>query len=129
MFLIRKSRFGGFQPTRILSKQSLYVLNASNLKLFEYVICKWDKLTSKESSFHAIAECPPLHTGSFAQNFFQIDSINSCSTSKKLQFWLKIVKITCFLALKSINGKLKFIWEIMKKLLGGATSQKSRKEM
>ena len=27
-----------------------------------------------------------LHTGSFAPNSFQIDSINSCSTSKKLQF-------------------------------------------
>ena len=27
-----------------------------------------------------------FHTGSFAQNSFQIDSINSCSTSKKLQF-------------------------------------------
>ena len=27
-----------------------------------------------------------IHTGSFAQNSFQIDSINSCSTSKKLLF-------------------------------------------
>ena len=27
-----------------------------------------------------------LHTGSFAQNSFQTDLINSCSTSKKIQF-------------------------------------------
>ena len=27
-----------------------------------------------------------FHTGSFAQNSFQIDSINSCRTSKKLEF-------------------------------------------
>jgi hypothetical protein len=27
-----------------------------------------------------------IHIGSFAQNSFQIDSINSCSTLKKLQF-------------------------------------------
>ena len=31
-----------------------------------------------------------LHTGIFAQNSFQIDSINSCRTSKKLEFKLKI---------------------------------------
>ena len=57
----------------------------------------------------------PKHTGTFAQNSFQIDSINSCSFSKKLQFWLKIVKIIYFLTLKPIKGKLGFILEIMKK--------------
>ena len=56
------------------------------------------------------------HTGSFAQNFFQIDSINSLSTSKDLEFWLKIVKIICFLILKPIKGTLGFILEIMKKI-------------
>ena len=69
------------------------------------------------------------HTGSFAQNSFQIDSINSCSTSKNLLFWLKMVKIIYFLTLKPIKGKLGFILKIMKKMLGGATSQKSQKEM
>ena len=69
------------------------------------------------------------HTGSFGQNFFQIDSINSCSTSKKLQFWLKIVNIIYFLTLNPIKGKFGFILEIGKKILGGATSQKSQKEM
>ena len=59
---------------------------------------------------------PEPHTGSFAQNSFQIDLINSCSTSKKLQFWLKIVKIIYFLTLKPIKGKLGFILEIMKKI-------------
>ena len=43
------------------------------------------------------------HTGTFAQNSFQIDSINSCGTSKKLQYWLKIVKIIYFLTLKPIG--------------------------
>ena len=38
------------------------------------------------------------HTGIFAQNYFQIDSIHS----KKLQFWQKIVKIIYFLTLKPI---------------------------
>ena len=56
------------------------------------------------------------HTGSFAQNSFQIDLINSCITSKKLQFWLKIIKIICFLILKPIKGKLGFILKIMKKI-------------
>ena len=57
-----------------------------------------------------------IHTGIFVQNSFQIDSINSCSTSKKLQFWLKIVKIIYFLTLKPIKGILGFILEIMKKI-------------
>ena len=55
------------------------------------------------------------HWGSFAQNSFQIDSINSCTTSKKLQFWLKIVGIIYFLTLKPIKGKLGFSLEIMEK--------------
>ena len=54
-------------------------------------------------------------------------SINSCCISKKLQFWLKSVRMIYFLTLKPIKGKLGFILEIMKKLLGGATSQKSQK--
>ena len=43
--------------------------------------------------FHAVKGkwFEPTHTGIFAQNSFQIDSINSCNTSKKLLFWLKIV--------------------------------------
>ena len=57
-----------------------------------------------------------LHTGSFAQNSFQIDSINSCCTWKKLEFWLKNVKINYFLTLKPIKGTLGFILEIMKKI-------------
>ena len=61
-----------------------------------------------------------MHTGSCAQNSFQIDSINSCSTSKKLLFWLKIVKIIYFLTIKPIKGKLGFILKIMKKMPGGA---------
>ena len=61
---------------------------------------------------------------------FQIGSINSYSTSKLLQFWLKIEIIIYLLTLKPIKGKLGFILEIMKKkMLGGATSQKSQKEM
>jgi hypothetical protein len=56
------------------------------------------------------------HTGSFAQNSFQIDSINSCCTSKKLEFPLKIVEIIYFLTLKPIKGTLGFILEIMKKI-------------
>ena len=54
---------------------------------------------------------------------------NLCSTSKKLQFCLEIVKIVYILTLKPIKEKLGFILEIMKKILGGATSQKSQKEM
>ena len=69
-----------------------------------------------------------IHTGSFAQNYFQIDSINSCRTSKKLQFWLKYVRMIYFLTLKPIKGKLGFILDILKKKsLAGATSQKSQK--
>ena len=37
----------------------------------------------------------PYHrnpTGSFVQTSFQIDSINSCRTLKKLQFWLNLKK-------------------------------------
>ena len=56
------------------------------------------------------------HTGSFAQNSFQIDSINSCCTSKKLEFRLKYFKIIYFLLLKPIKGTLGFILEIMKKI-------------
>ena len=56
------------------------------------------------------------HAGSFAQNSFQTNSINSCTTSKKLQFWLKIVGIIYFLTLKPIKGKLGFSLEIMKKI-------------
>ena len=70
-----------------------------------------------------------MHTGTFAQNSFQIDSINSCSTSKKLLFGLKIVKIIQALTLKPIKGTLSFILKMLKKMLGGATSQKSQKEM
>ena len=40
------------------------------------------------------------HAGSFAQNSFQTNSINSCTTSKKLQFWLKIVLNFFFLTKK-----------------------------
>ena len=47
----------------------------------------------------------PSHTGSFAQSSFQIDSINSCRTSKKLLFWLKIEKIVYFLTLNPIKEK------------------------
>jgi hypothetical protein len=70
-----------------------------------------------------------MHTGIFDQNSFQIDSINSCCTSKKLEFRLKIVKFIYFLTLKPKKGTLGFILEIMKNLLGGATSQKSQNEM
>jgi hypothetical protein len=34
-----------------------------------------------------------------------------------------------FSTLKPIKGKIDFILEIMKKILGGATSQKSQKEI
>ena len=71
---------------------------------------------SKVIIYKLCIELSLLHTGSFAQNSFQIDSINSCSTSKKLQFWLKIVKIIYLLTLKPIKGKLGFILEIMKKI-------------
>ena len=57
-----------------------------------------------------------LHTWSFAQNSFQIDSINSGCTSKKLEFWLKIVKVTYLLTQKLIKGTLGLILEIMKKI-------------
>ena len=43
---------------------------------------------------------------SISENSFQIDSTNSCSTSKKLQFWLKIVKITLFLNNKTNKSKI-----------------------
>ena len=56
------------------------------------------------------------HTGIFAQNSFQIDSINSCHTSKKLEFELKIVKIIYISTQKPIEGTLGFILEIMKKI-------------
>ena len=56
------------------------------------------------------------HTGIFAQNSFQIDSMNSCSISKQLLFWLKIVKIIHFLTLKPIKGTLGFILEMLKKI-------------
>ena len=42
-------------------------------------------------------------------------SINSCTTSKKLPVWLKIVGIIHFLTLKPIKGKLGFILKIIKK--------------
>ena len=61
----------------------------------------------------------PLYHGShweFCPNSFQIDSIKSCCTSKKLEFWLKIVKIIYFVTLKPIKGTLGFILEIMKKI-------------
>ena len=56
-----------------------------------------------------------LPTGSFAQNSFQIESINSSCTTKKLKFRLKIVEITHFLTLKRIRGAFGFILEIVKK--------------
>ena len=62
----------------------------------------------------AVLDIP--HIGSFAQNSFQIDSINSCSTSKKLLFWLKIVKIIQFLTLKPIKGTLGIILKMLKKI-------------
>jgi hypothetical protein len=40
-----------------------------------------------------------------------------------------MVEVLYFLKLEPIKGTLGFILEIMKKLLGGATSQKSQKEM
>ena len=49
------------------------------------------------------------HTGNFVPNSFQIDSINSCRTSKKLLFWVKIVKIIYSSILKPIKGKLGLI--------------------
>ena len=57
-----------------------------------------------------------VHTVSFTQNSFQIDSINSCSISKELQFWLKIVRIVNSLTLNPIKGKLGFILKVMKKI-------------
>ena len=57
-----------------------------------------------------------MHTGIFAQNSFQNDSINSRSTSKKLLFWLKIVKIIQFLTLKPIKGTLGIILKMLKKI-------------
>ena len=45
-----------------------------------------------------------------------LPKINSCCTSKKLEFWLKIVKIIQFLTLKPIKGTLGFILETMKKI-------------
>ena len=41
---------------------------------------------------------------------------NSCHTSKKLEFWLKIVNIIYFSTPKLIKGTLGFILEIMKKI-------------
>jgi hypothetical protein len=61
------------------------------------------------------SSCWLQHTGSFAQNSFQIDSINSYCTSKKLEFRLKIVEVIYFLKLKPIKRTLGFILEIMKK--------------
>ena len=55
------------------------------------------------------------HIGSFSQNSFQIDSINSCNTLKKLQFWLKIVSNIYFLTLKPMKGLLGCILKITKK--------------
>ena len=69
------------------------------------------------------------HTGIFAKNSFQIDSINSYSTSKEPLFWLKIVKIIHFLTLKPIKGILCFILKMLKKIARWPTSQKSQKEM
>ena len=70
----------------------------------------------------------PQQTGSFAQNSFQIESINSCSTSKKLQFWLKIIIFfPLFFNIIITKGKLCFIVETMKKkMLDSTTSQKSQ---
>ena len=62
--------------------------------------------------------------GVFFQNSFQMDSSNSCSTSKKLQFQLKIVKIVYFTQ-KPVGLYSK---KNEKKMLGGTTSQKSQKK-
>ena len=56
------------------------------------------------------------HTGSFSQNFIQIDSINSCSTSKKVTILTEIVRIIHFLTLKSLEGIFGFILEIIIKI-------------
>ena len=87
-----------------------------------YKACSWPLEKSGKLSnlpiglrTHHHASTSLIHTGSFTQNSFQIDWINSCSTSKKLQFWLKIVKIIHFLIIKLIKGKLGFILEITKK--------------
>ena len=55
----------------------------------------WSGVWVLWSSFiHTSMEvCALIHTGSFVQHSFLIDSMNSCYTSKKLEFWLKIVKI------------------------------------
>ena len=60
---------------------------------------------------------------------FKLTQSINVALQKNCNFWLKIVRIIYFLTLKPIKGKLGFILEIMKKVLGGATSKKSQKEM
>ena len=64
-----------------------------------------------------------LTLGVLKKKSFQIDSINSCSTLKKLQFWLKSVSNIYFLMLKPMKGKLGYILKIRKKRIS-TTSQK-----
>ena len=68
-----------------------------------------------DNVFHTYFEAL-YHTGIFAKNSLQIDSMNSCSISKQLLFWLKIVKIIHFLTLKPIRGTLGFILKMLKKI-------------
>ena len=112
---LRTNRFGGncFRLPFFSERKSLNSIkkNGSDIKRFRagnkfLIACNYWRSKSLYTS----------HTGSFAQNSFQIDSINSCCTSKKLGLWLKIVIIIQILTVKPIKGTLGFILEIMKKI-------------
>jgi hypothetical protein len=76
----------------------------------------WNPQTSVSCEVKDAKTLETLHDPSAHWEFCpKFLSINSCCTSKKLEYRLKIVKIIDFLTLKPIKGTLGFILEIMKK--------------
>ena len=94
---------------QLMSKQTYAIIN------FPKIQRNIARIFALASKMGQIKKVRTHHTEIFDQNSFQIDSINSCSASKKLLFWLKIAKIIQFLTLQLIKGTLGFILKMLKK--------------
>ena len=70
-----------------------------------------------------------MHTGSFSQKFFQVDVIIEFSNLKFYHFCFIFVEISLYKKLKVIKGDVRLYFEKKLKSLGGATTEKTWKEM
>ena len=95
----RSPLVGLYVQDRIIIRNRFKIVRRSTLKMGELCI-QWTGIWN--DTLLQLCTKDKTHPGIFTQNSFQIDSINSCHTSKKFEFWLKIVKIIYFLMLKPI---------------------------